>query len=195
VLSCWTVVDGDGDVTVVTVFTGAPEPGFVSSWDADTGVDSATRMQQRIAENRSALALAGRTPVDLGLLEVLYGGDGVPVEALVPHLADADVVYAPAGVGITIVNREHGLVRDAVLATRPDARLYADQPYSQFRPDTALDAELRGRRTALAVRLSPAQRRSKLAAIRCYEGELPKLEQAFTPFTTESRLEYELFWA
>ena len=188
------MLGSDADVTVVTVFTGGPEPGFVSSWDADTGVDSATRMEQRLEENRSALALVGRTPVDLGFLEVLYGGNGVTGEALSPHLAGADVVYAPAGVGLEIVNREHGVVRDAVLAARPDACLYADQPYCQFRADSALDAGLRGERSPLAVRLSPAQRRSKIEALRCYAGELPKLEEAFAPFTSESRLEYELFW-
>ena len=57
VLSCWSLLDSDDDVAVVTVFTGAPEPGFVSTWDADAGVDSATRMAQRIEENRKALGL------------------------------------------------------------------------------------------------------------------------------------------
>jgi hypothetical protein len=33
VLSCWSVIDGPGDVTVVTVFTGGPEPGSLTEWD------------------------------------------------------------------------------------------------------------------------------------------------------------------
>jgi LmbE family N-acetylglucosaminyl deacetylase len=195
VLSCWSLIDSDEDVAVVTVFTGAPEPGFVSAWDADTGVDSATRMGQRIAENRAALAVAGREPVDLGLPEVLYGGGVVPPDAIAGHVVAADAVYAPAGVGLAYVNEEHGVVRDAVLALRPDARLYADQPYCQFRDDTELPAELADGRFATPVRLAHEQRLRKLAALRCYAGELPKLERSFTPFLTPERLEYELFWA
>jgi LmbE family N-acetylglucosaminyl deacetylase len=194
VLSCWTVLDGDADVSVVTVFTGGPEPGFVSSWDADTGVDSATRMEQRRAENRAALALAGLTPVDLGLLEVLYGGGVVTAGELRAHVADADAVYTPAGIGLEHVNEEHGIVREAVLAVRPDARLYADQPYCQFRTDSELPQQLANGRSSLPVRLSTEQRRRKIDALRCYAGELPKLERAFKPFLSESRLEYELFW-
>jgi hypothetical protein len=59
VFSCWHVLASpDHDVRVVTVFTGGPAAGVTTSWDADTGVDSATRMAQRIEENRVALAVA-----------------------------------------------------------------------------------------------------------------------------------------
>jgi LmbE family N-acetylglucosaminyl deacetylase len=194
VLSCWSLLDSDDDVTVVTVFTGGPAPGFVSSWDADTGVDSATRMEQRRAENRAALAVAERTPVDLGLLEVLYGGGVVTVDAIRAHVDRADLVYAPAGIGLEHANKEHGIVRDAVLTARPDARLYADQPYCQFRPDSQLPAPLADGRRPTPVVLSREQRLRKIDALRCYAGELPKLERAFTPFLSESRLAYELFW-
>jgi len=194
VLSCWSVLEADADVTVVTVFTGGPEPGFVSSWDADTGVDSRTRMEQRRAENRAALTVAGLTPVDLGFLEVLYGGGVVTAGELQAHVADADAVYAPAGIGLEHVNEEHGIVRDAVLAVRPDARLYADQPYCQFRADSELPSALADGRSPVPVRLTPEQRRRKIEALGCYSGELPKLERAFTPFLSQSRLEYELFW-
>ena len=99
VLSCWSLIDSFEDVAVVTVFTAAPPPGFVSDWDRDTGVDSATRMAQRTAENRAALAVAGREPVDVGLLECEYPGGGiVPREAIRPFVAEAQTVYVPAGI-------------------------------------------------------------------------------------------------
>ncbi len=192
VLSCWSLVDGPGDVTVLTVFTEGPAPGLVADWDRDTGVDSATRMRQRVDENRAALAIAGREPLDLGLKEAIYGGDGVDPELLRAHLGAADQVYAPAGVGVEHVNREHVLVRDACLALRGDCRLYADQPYSLFRDDTELQFELvRARRI---VALSATQRAAKARAIACYAGEVPKLERAFGHLTDPDRLVNEVLW-
>ena len=195
VLSCWSLIDSLEQIVVVTVFTGAPPPGFGSDWDSDTGVDSATRMAQRNAENRAALALAGREPVDVGLLECEYPGGGiVPREAIRPFVAEAQTVYVPAGIGLEHANEEHAVVRDAVLAVRPDARLYADQPYSQFRADSALPAGLGNGLAPTPIRLSQEQRLRKIEALRCYAGELPKLERAFTPFLLPERLEFELFW-
>lgn len=190
VLSLWSVVDGPGEVTVLTVFTGGPEPGLVADWDRDTGVDSATRMLQRAEENRAALALAGREPLDLGLREAIYGGDGVDPELLRPHLETASKVYVPAGVGVEHVNREHVLVRDACLSVRGGCFLYADQPYSHFRDDTELDG-LPERRV---LELSADQRVRKAEAIACYAGEVSKLERSFGPITDPARLAYEIVW-
>ena len=39
-----------------------------------------------------------------------------------------------------------------------------------------------------------AQRRRKLEALRCYAGEMPKLERAYGSFLTTKRLAHELFW-
>jgi LmbE family N-acetylglucosaminyl deacetylase len=186
VLSCWSVIEGDDDVSVVTVFTGGPEPGFISEWDRDTGVDSATRMVQRAEENRAALALAGREPTDLGFLEIQYESGEVDAAALEPYLRAADVVYLPAGVGVEHVNAEHIVVRDACLAIRDDVWLYADQPYSLFRSDTRIDARV--------VELTPDQRVRKARAIACYAGEIAKLEAAFGSITDEGRLGFEVFW-
>ncbi len=194
VLSCWSLVAGDDDVTVLTVFTEGPEPGFVADWDSDTGVDSATRMRQRAAENRAALALAGREPVDLGLKEAIYGGDGCDPRALRPLVEKADVVYVPAGVGVEHVNREHVLVRDACLEVRDDCRLYADQPYSLFRNDIEPPSDLTGVRSRRVVSLSVEERLTKARAIACYAGEVAKLERSFGAITQPARLAYELFW-
>lgn len=194
VLSCWSVLDGPGDVVVVTVFTGGPPPGTLTEWDEDSGAaDSAERMIQRLAEDRAALRIAGREPVHLGLLEGQYGRGEMPPAALEPYLV-ADVVYAPAGIAERHVNEEHVRVRDVVLSMRPDARLYADQPYCQFRPSFDLRVELAEGRVPHVVELPPAAREHKAQAIRCYTGELPKLEAHFGPFATPDRLAYELFW-
>src|SRR5258708_31631699 len=99
-------------------------------------------MQQRCAEDVAALAVAGCPYVYVGLLEVEYGGGICPPGALDASIDGADVVYAPAGIGLRHVNKEHGRVRDAVLMLRPDARLYADQPYCDFRDDTELTTDL-----------------------------------------------------
>ena len=191
VLSCWTVIESDDDVSVVTVFTGGPQPGIVTEWDRDTGVDSSTRMIQRAEENRQALALAGRQPTDLGLLEGQYGSGEVDADVLATHLRDADLVYAPAGVGVEHVNAEHVVVREACLSVRADARLYADQPYSLFRADTESPAGQERR----VVELTPAQRARKALAIACYAGEIDKLERTYGPITDQARLLYEIFWA
>jgi hypothetical protein len=195
VLSCWSLIAGDDDVAVLTVFTQGPEPGLVADWDRDTGVDSATRMQQRALENHAALSLAGREPVDLGLKEAIYGGTGVDLAMLGARLRDADVVYVPAGVGVEHVNREHVLVRDACLAVRDDCCFYADQPYSHFRDDTELPSDLTAVRSRRLVTLSEDQRLAKARAIACYAGEVAKLERAFGPITEPPRLSHEVYWS
>ena len=196
-MSCWSLIDGAADVAVVTVFTGGPEPGFLGAWDNESGApDSATRMEQRRAEDRAALALAGCAYVHLGLLEVEYGGGECPPNALAEVLADAPVVYAPAGIGLRHVNKEHGRVRDAVLSLRPDAVLYADQPYCGFRADTQLPPELAAGRRAEVVALTPEQRERKSRAIACYAGELRMLErpESFGPFADPASLGHEVLW-
>jgi hypothetical protein len=194
VLSCWSVVDGSDDVDVVTVFTDGPPPGIVTAWDRDTGVDSATRMVQRTDENRAALALAGRTPIDLGLLEGQYDGGTVDPALLEPYLRTADTVYVPAAIGVDHGNPEHGVVRDVCLQLRPDACLYADQPYCLFRADVPLELPVSDGRKLTAIALTPTQRTRKAAAISCYAGEIPKLERQFGSCTDPDRLAWEGFW-
>jgi LmbE family N-acetylglucosaminyl deacetylase len=193
VLSCWTVVASADDVKVVTVFTNGPEPGVVAAWDADTDVDSATRMRQRAEENRAALALAGREPVNLGALEAVYGGGDVDRDAIRQQLAGADAVYIPAAVGVNHVNREHIVVRAACLAVRGDCHFYADQPYSLFRSDTELPPGLVFGERRVVV-LTDDQRSRKAEAIASYRGEVRKLEDHYGPITQPERLAHEVFW-
>jgi hypothetical protein len=195
VLSGWTLMDGVADVDVVTVFTQPPPPGFLTRWDQGSGApDSATRVEQRAAENRAALALAGARPIDVGLLEGQYGGGPVRPDELEPFIADAEVVYVPAAVFVRGTNTEHALVRDAALAVRPDARLYVDQPYCQFRSDVPLPPRLSRGRSLQAVSLDETTRTRKAEAIGCYTGELHNLEAFFGPLTEPDVLRQEGFW-
>jgi hypothetical protein len=199
VLSCWSLVDSDGDVEVVTVYTAGPDdPALISRWDADTGVTSQVRMQQRAEENRAALAIAGRGVTNLGALEGQYGDGSVDEEVLATAISDADTVYLPAATASQDdqVNKEHVRVRDAGLRIRPDALLYADQPYNHFRAELELPADLQDRfGDTQEVLLSLTQRERKASALACYAGELQKLANAFgLELTDPAVLTRETFW-
>jgi hypothetical protein len=152
-------------------------------------------MRERLDEDRAALAVAGRTPVHLGLLEPYYGGSRVSADDLRPHLDPAALVYAPAAVGLKRIHTDHVDVREAVLSVRPDAMLYADQPYCRFRPDIALPNELGNGYAAELVALSPGERERKTRAVHCYAGELAKLESMYGAFAAAEYFEHELYWA
>jgi hypothetical protein len=199
VLSCWSVVAGDADVAVVTVFTGAPDdPDLVTDWDRDTGVTSKGRMAARIEENRAALSIAGRFPTDLGFLESQYGARTFDSGVMEECLRDAEIVYLPAGIGVPggRVHDDHIFVRDACLELRPAARLYADQPYCLFQAGLQLPEGLRdGYWGADEILLTPAQRERKAEAIDAYGGEVPKLDRAFgIQLTDPDTLVRETFW-
>jgi hypothetical protein len=194
VFSCWTVLTGDADVEVLTVFTAGPDDDRVTEWDADTGVTSAERMVQRAAENSAALELAGRRAVNLGLREGQYDGGKVDPAVLREPLSHADVVYVPAGSGSKHANLEHAVVREACLSVCPNAFVYADNPYWHFRDDATLPPGLELGLRRMVVELTPTQRAQKADAIACYAGELMKLEAFFGPCTDPARLQYEVFW-
>ena len=199
VLSCWSIVAGDADVAVVTVFTGGPDdPNLVTDWDRDTGLTSKERMVARIEENRAALAIAGRTPTDLGFLESQYGARSFDTGVMAECLRDAELVYLPAGTGVPggRVHGDHVFVRDACLDIRPDALLYADQPYCLFRPGLQLPEGLRDRYSeADDILLTPPQRERKAEAIAAYHGEVPKLDHAYgIRLTDPDILVRETFW-
>jgi LmbE family N-acetylglucosaminyl deacetylase len=160
VLSAWHVLSAPRDVTAVTVFAGIPEPGFVTDLDRSHGAqESAAWVRQRRREDKTALALAGRTPLHLDQLEVqflafrdpeirkLIASDPEHFLAYVsgqPTLdADADeladqiearipavpVLYGPAGIGGHPDHR--ALARATVRLARSGRQvlLYADSPY------------------------------------------------------------------
>jgi LmbE family N-acetylglucosaminyl deacetylase len=187
VLSAYSVL---AEATVVTVLAAVPPPGRVAGWDAEGGADdSAARVLERREEDRRALARAGATPLHLDFADGQYVRAGmlpapVPAEigaALEELAARAAEVYAPAGIG----NPEHALVRDAVVAARPDAVLYADLPYALrhgWEPDgrdVTLDGDLLAQ---------------KLAAVREYATQLRQLERDFGDFLCAGGLGRERFW-
>lgn len=157
VLSAWHVLSSPRDVTIVTVFAGVPEPGFVTDLDRSHGADdSAAWLKRRRLEDRAALAVAGRAPVHLDLLEAQFPAYRIPrvrdairrtperflelvtdetevrsdpddLAALVrPHIPPGAVVYGPAGIG---GHPDHRDLAQATVRLGGDVRLYADSPY------------------------------------------------------------------
>jgi len=199
VLSAFSVMDGE--TTVVTVLAGLPPPGRVASWDAAGGAtDSFQRVEERRLEDEKALAVVGATPVHLAFADGQYVSErmlakprkGDIVARLEPLLRDVTDVYTPAGIG----NREHALVREAVLAVRPDAVLYADLPYALVPALGGFNLPRRvGReREPLDVWLEPAVIEAKLRAVRSYQTQLPQLERDFGWFVNDHGLGHERLW-
>jgi LmbE family N-acetylglucosaminyl deacetylase len=138
VLDCWGVLAGPGEVTVVNIFAGAPEPGHVTLWDAITGArDSAERVRERIAEDAAALARAGRRPHNLTLLDAQYRKPP-PLRLddldalLVAKVPSASRVHTTAGIG---AHPDHVLARRyavALLRAGVPVTLCAELPYCVY---------------------------------------------------------------
>jgi hypothetical protein len=159
VFSAWHVLAAPRDVRVVVVFAGVPEPGFVTVLDRErAATDSSVVFRRRLVDDREALAVAGRVPIHVPLLEASYrvrefppvaeaierdrprflaliGGEpGLQLEPeelareLGGHV-DREVLYAPAGIGGHADHRD--VARYAVETARGGVRLrlYADFPY------------------------------------------------------------------
>ena len=118
VLSCWHVLSAPGPVAVVNVFAAAPPDGCpLGWWDQRTGAtDSTVRAREREREDEAALALTGRRPTNLDLLEAQYRREPASVDVVAERIArevhGCDVLYAPAVLG---AHDDHVLVRDAAL--------------------------------------------------------------------------------
>jgi LmbE family N-acetylglucosaminyl deacetylase len=217
VLSCWHVLGGSGPVVVVNVFAGAPPEGTPAGWwDRLTGaVDASERLRERAREDRAALALAGRAPLNLGLVEAQYRRQSLSPAMLAPRIAPAisgcDAVYAPAALG---THPDHALVRDAALSLRAEGaevRLYADLPHAVRRgwptwvaPDGLAVADDQWSRALARAGISEGrlhphvhvlerlEHRRKLAAVRTYATQLTELERRFGALTRI--LCYEVVW-
>src|SRR5437588_11456926 len=121
VLSCWHLLTQPGDVLVINVFAGIPAsldgPAW---WDRYTGAtDSAERVRERLEEDWRALALAGRTAVNLGFLDEQYRHEEQPLASLANrierHVAPGTRIYAPAAFAN---HTDHVLVRAAAVELR-----------------------------------------------------------------------------
>lgn len=151
VLSCWNVLTGPGEVSVLNVFAAVPEPGTeVGYWDRlGDEHDPVAVVRERIAEDRRALALAGRQPTNLGFLDLQYRMSDQDhdelVEGIRAALPPAATLYAPVAVGGAAgplagglipagsPHPDHRAVRAAALtiaAEGHDLVLYADLPHA-----------------------------------------------------------------
>jgi LmbE family N-acetylglucosaminyl deacetylase len=223
VLSLWHVLSGPGSVAVVNVFDAVPDGSDEVGgwWDALTRADSAvTRAGERHAEDRLALAVAGRESLDLGFVDGQYGVGQEAPEALaiaIDHAVPAPAsLLAPAALSS---HRDHRSVLAAALVLRERGRLvglYADLPHATRygwpawvtggRPEPLLDptafweSELSASGLSLATlqpnvhRLDEAAHASKLEAVNAYRTQLPALEAAFGLLSRPDVLRYEIVW-
>ena len=212
VLSCYGTLSPA--VTVVTVFAGFPPPGTLGAWDAGGGaVDSRERIAERRVEDREALARSGAGLIHLDFHDVQYVTMGA-VEptaadalqrALREQVGEATTVLAPSA--LSAMRRPHWLrgrrysdhrfVRDAVLAVRPDATLYADLPYA-LNPRSGgfalpRDVDSRGY-TEQRRQLEDGLVADKIASVRCYTTQLEQLRATFGDFVNAAGLGLEVYW-
>jgi hypothetical protein len=208
VLSCWHVLASAGEVLVVNVFAGEPVAGALGWWDRLAGAsDSATAVRTRIEEDRQALALAGRTAVNLPFLDSQYRqpeqAPGEIVEALREVVVAGARIYAPASLGDH--HRDHTAVRAAGLALHAEGAevaLYADLPHATvdgwprwvLNGGSSTNADPAGKRwesqlettglpvrrmVAAAHRLPTEDHAGKLEAVLTYGSQIAPLQQVF----------------
>jgi LmbE family N-acetylglucosaminyl deacetylase len=222
VLDCWSLLVAPGDLTVVNVFAGVPPAGRVTTWDRIVGAsDSAALMRARRAEDRDALALAGREPVSLGFLESQQRPHGPEPSfraldrAIAGAASTTSRVLAPMTLGT--VHPDHRLLRDYALAVARagvPVSLYADVPYATVYgwpawvtgepPDPHLDvdaywaaalAAVPGRGEPRVVKLDPDRAAAKQAAMRGYRTQFPSLDRGPIGQLSNPLVHpYEVFW-
>ncbi len=203
---------------MINVFAGSPPPGSGPYWwDRLTGaMDSAARMEERRAEDREALAVAGRAAISLDFLDEQYEPPGQSIEEIASRLRELidpeAVVYAPAALG---EHNDHERVRDAALelaASGQSLRLYADHPHAvrlgwpawdderKAGPDVAEQWDQRFREAGLTMtrpdihRLGAPERQRKLVAVSAYRSQLPALTSAFGEIEGFPVFPHEFVW-
>ena len=224
VLDCWSVLTGPEAVEVVNVFAGVPAPGPPGYFERLAGArDAATHVRRRIAEDAEALALAGRSAVNLDF-ECLMHRRGRPEPsfarldaALRAHVGEVSCVYAPAAIGMS--HSDHEIVRCYALALAHQqvrVRLYADLPYCTVygwpgwvtgeQPDPHLDVDAYWSAspggsdctpaTAEVVTLTGRAAAAKLAAMRVYRSEFSVLDRGpVRQLSNPEIYRFEVFWA
>lgn len=224
-IDCWSLLDSPAALTVATVFAGdppAPEPG---PWDRLAGArDAIALARERRAEDREALAAAGREPLHLPFVDASHRGTAPPPSfaaldaALAARVGAASQLLAPAVLGVA--HPDHVAVRDFALALHAAAgiplRLYADAPYATAYgwppwvtgepPDGRLDvdaywaaagtpAALVARERARIVRLPSDAAARKLAALRRYRSQFAVLDRGPLRQLSDPRIHaVEVLW-
>jgi LmbE family N-acetylglucosaminyl deacetylase len=220
VLSCWSVLAAPVPLHVVNVFAGVPPTRPAGHFERLAGAhDSAAHMRGRIAEDRAALAHAGRTPVNLAF-RCLSHRNGRPEPsfarvdgALAAQVGAVSRVYAPAALGAS--HPDHDVVRgyaDALARQGVPVRLYADVPYCTVygwpswvtgsEPDPHLDVDAywngsagAARTSADVVRLDADAAAAKLAAMRTYRSEFSVLDRGPVGQLSNPAVHgFEVFW-
>jgi LmbE family N-acetylglucosaminyl deacetylase len=221
VFSCWHLLDSPRAVSVVNVFAGVPAPGTaLPRWDRITGANNpVTRMQQRIEEDRAALARAGREPTNLSFVDGQYRDERPSLADVLPSVRDnvpwASGVFAPAGIG---GHSAHCVLRDAGLALAREGRavsFYADIPYATefgwpawvagVEPEAFLDVDaawaealepiIAGGWRPTVVTLAESAQQRKLEALRAYRTQFSALEAGGQRRLTHPELvRYEVAW-
>lgn len=223
VIDCWSVLTGPGDVQVVNVFGQAPARGTSTDWDRALGFsDSKELFEARLAEDSEALAAAGRTPHNLGFLELQYRrGKPFPGWAEIDaeigeRVPAASRVFAPLSLGV--VHPDHRLLRDYAVALAGaglPVTLYADAPYCTQHGWPAwvtgepapehLDVEALwepsfedvpvSQRDGRAVRLDDGAAAAKLSAMRAYATQFPSLDRGpIGQLSNPAIHRFEVFW-
>jgi LmbE family N-acetylglucosaminyl deacetylase len=201
-LDCWSLLEDDRELAVVNVFGGIPPSGHAGTWEAIAGLqDTAARARGRMAEDRRALERAGRTSMNLPLLDAEYRrqtNSHVRLAQLDAALAEAvpsaSRVHVPAGIGAHV---DHLLVRRygrLLLRAGIPVSLYAELPYCVFhgwpswvdgadaQPPRDVDAywrsfmsgvpEMPALRSAVVERLDARASTAKAEAVASYELSL-----------------------
>lgn len=221
VLSCWHLLTQPGDVTVINVFAGVPKRSTAAWWDRYTGAtNSAQRVRERLEEDRRALALAGRTAVNLDLLDDQYRETeqalALVTERITRSLAAGAHIYAPCAFGN---HPDHLLARAAALELRATGfrvSLYADLPHATVHgwptwvsrhagrdlaaafwdralAATGIRAEVM---TARVYGLDGDEYARKLAAVEAYGTQVKALTEVIgRPLSDPETLGYEVVWA
>jgi LmbE family N-acetylglucosaminyl deacetylase len=206
VLSLWHVLAGPGEVAVVNVFAGKPTGDEVEWWDSLTAAaDPQSRMAERWAEDREALALAGREAKNLDFIDLQYRREEQPLEPLIEAIqaaAPEGLLLAPSD--LVGDHPDHALVRDAALALRDrgrDIALYADLPHATRNGlPRSWRLSLNGTGSATEQiepevrRLSPEEASRKREAFERYQTQHAALDEMFDLAKHPERLHYEVTW-
>lgn len=224
VLDCWSLLGSERDLLVVNIFTGIPPAGRLALWDAITGArDSAGRVRERVAEDALALGRAGRTPVNLPFLDAQYRRPPPAPSLDELDLALSSVVqstsriHVPAGLG---EHPDHLLARRygrMLLRAGIPVNVYAELPYcvrhgwphwvDGRKPDPHRDVdafwrsslerlpEMPSLRSAHVERLDDEAASAKLAAMSCYETQMPCLDYGASGVLADPAIHrFEVSW-
>jgi len=141
ILSAGQFIAGHPSVTLLTVFAGIPDDGFVTDYDKSCGFETSKfAMQARRNEDREATAMLNAKYIFGNLLDSQYKSDNSfsITDLISSALSDKhyDFVVAPLG----LRHPDHIAVADATLKLKPDnLYLYEDLPHRVTNPELVFE--------------------------------------------------------